>query len=416
MRNLLEVCCGLDVHKEVLVACMLKGGLEEEPEPEIREFSTLLSGLDEFKNWVIENNCRDVAMESTGVYWFPIYNVLESIFYEDDREDKVNIIVANPHHMKNVPGKKTDIKDSQWIATLLRAGLLSKSYIPPKEIREMRDWTRYRDVLIKELVGHKNRIEKYLQQCGFKLSTILSDIFGLSGTLLIRRLCEKGRLTTLDVNECLKGTLRNKVSEVRLAVAGELSEHDRVFLSNLVSVKESCDRQIEEVERRIVEESQKYEPALLLLETIPAVQRRAGSIIISELGTDLSMFPTAGHLCKWAGLCPGDNESAGKKKSTRITKGNPRIKSVMCQCAWAATRCKSFFLRDWFYKLRARRGTKKALIAVARKLLAIIWHVLTTGEAYSEERYEQTRKNEEERRKQKLKAEAAKLGFKLIPA
>ncbi len=416
MRNLLEVCCGLDVHKEVLVACMLKGGLEEEPEPEIREFPTLLSGLDESKNWIIENDCRDVAMESTGVYWFPIYNVLESIFYEDGREDKVNIIVANPHHMKNVPGKKTDIKDSQWIATLPRAGLLSKSYIPPKEIRELRDWTRYRDVLIKELVGHKNRIEKHLQQCGFKLSTILSDIFGLSGTLLIQRLCEKGRLTTLDVDECLKGTLRNKASEVRLAAAGKLSEHDRVFLSNLVSVKDSCDRQIEEVERHIVEGSQKYEPALLLLETIPAVQRRAGSTIISELGIDLSMFPTAGHLCKWAGLCPGDNESAGKKKSTRITKGNPRIKSVMCQFAWAAARCKDFFLRDWFYKLRARRGTKKALIAVARKLLAIIWHVLSTGEAYSEKRYEQTRKNEEERRKQKLKAEASKLGFKLIPA
>ncbi len=413
MRNLLEVCCGLDVHKEVLVACMLKGGLEDEPEPVIREFPTFLSGLNEFKNWVIENNCRDVAMESTGVYWFPIYNILESIFYE---EEKVNIIVANPHHMKNVPGKKTDMKDSYWIASLLRAGLLAPSYIPPKEIRELRDWTRYRDILTKELVGHKNRIEKHLQQCGFKLSTILSDIFGTSGELLIKKLCENGKLTEKDVDECLKGTLRNKASDVRLAVAGKLSEHDRLFLSNLVKVKESCDEQIEVVEKYIVEESEKYEPAMQLLETVPALQKRAATIIISELGTDLSMFPTAGHLCKWAGLCPGDNESAGKKKSTRITKGNPHIKSVMCQCAWAATRCKNFFLRDWFYKLRARRGTKKALIAVARKLLAIVWHILTTGKAYSEERYEQTKKNEEERRKQKLKAEASRLGFKLIPA
>lgn len=164
MRNLLEVCCGLDVHKEVLVACMLKGGIDEEPEPVTKEFPTLLSGLDEFKSWVIENGCRDVAMESTGVYWFPIYNVLESIFYE---EDQINIIVANPHHMKNVPGKKTDIKDAHWIATLLRAGLLSPSYIPPKEIRELRDWTRYRDILIKELVGHKNRIEKQLAAVRF---------------------------------------------------------------------------------------------------------------------------------------------------------------------------------------------------------------------------------------------------------
>lgn len=412
MRNLLEVCCGLDVHKDVLVACMLKGGIDEDPEPIIKEFSTLLRGLDEFKAWLIEHNCHDVAMESTGVYWFPIYNVLESILYEDGQ---VNIIVANPHHMKNVPGKKTDIKDSHWIATLLRAGLLNASYIPPKEIRELRDWTRYRDVLVKELVGHKNRIEKHLQQCGFKLSSIISDIFGMSGYALIKKLCEKGTLTALDVEGCLHGTLKAKSAEVQLAVAGKLSAHDKSFLTNLVKTMENCQKEIEDIEGYITDYAHRYEPAIQLLETIPAVQRRASTIIISELGVDLSMFPTAGHLCKWAGLCPGDNESAKKKKSMRITKGNPRIKSVMVQCAWAATRCKSFFLRDWFYRLRARRGTKKALIAVARKLLSIIWHILTTGEIYEETMYEETKKNQEERRKQKLKAEAAKLGFKLIP-
>ena len=413
MRNLLEVCCGIDVHKEILVACMLKGGIEEEPEPIIKEFSTLLSGLDEFKSWLIEHNCHDVAMESTGVYWFPIYNVLESIFYEDGQ---MNIIVANPHHMKNVPGKKTDIKDSQWIATLLCARLLAPSYIPPKEVRELRDWKRYRDILIKELVGHKNRIEKHLQQCGFKLSSILSDIFGISGYELIRKLCEKGKLTTLDVKGCLHGTLRAKSDEVQQAVAGRLSAHDRLFLTNLVKVMEHCRKEIEEAECHITVYAQQYEPTLQLLETIPALQRRASTIIVSELGVDFSMFPTAGHLCKWAGLCPGDNESAKKKKTMRITKGNPRIKSVMVQCAWAATRCKNFFLRDWFYRLRARRGTKKALIAVARKLLAMVWHILTTGEIYEETRYEKTKKNQEDRRKQRLKTEAAKLGFKLVPA
>ena len=279
MQNLLDICCGLDVHKEVLVACLLKGRLDEEPEPEIREFPTLLNGLDEFKKWIIENNCRHVAMESTGVYWFPIYNV--SILYDDDEQKNVKIIVANPHHMKNVPGKKTDIKDAHWIATLLRAGLLAPSYIPPKEIRELRDWTRYRDILIKEMVGHKNRIEKYLQQCGFKLSTILTDIFGVSGIQLIKRLCEKGKLTASDVDECLKGTLRNKMEDVQLAVAGQLSDHDRLFLKNLVKVKENCDSEIEEVENRISEYAGKYEPALELLETIPAVQRRASTWVMS---------------------------------------------------------------------------------------------------------------------------------------
>lgn len=413
MRNLLETCCGVDVHKEILVACMLKGHIDEEPEPIIKEFSTLLCGLDEFKKWIIENDCHDVAMESTGVYWFPIYNVLESVFYEDGQ---VNIIVANPRHMKNVPGKKTDVKDAHWIATLLRAGLLAPSYIPPKDIRELRDWTRYRDILVKELVGHKNRIEKHLQQFGFKLSTILSDIFGLSGTELIKMLCEKGFLTQLDIEECLHGTLRKKTNIVKQAVAGQLSTHDKRFLSNLMKVMENCQKEIEEVEYQIMDCAQRYEHSLQLLETVPAIKRRASTIIVSELGVDLSMFPTAGHLCKWAGLCPGDNESAKKKKTTRITKGNPRIKSVMVQCAWAATRCKRFFLRDWFYRLKARRGTKRALIAVARKLLSIVWHILTSGEMYDEMRYEETKKSQEERRRQKLKAEAEKLGYKLIPA
>lgn len=412
MRNLLEVCCGVDVHKEVLVACLLKGNIDEEPEPIIREFPTLLSGLDAFKAWLVENNCRDVAMESTGVYWFPIYNVLETIFIE---EGGLHIIVANPHHMKNVPGKKTDIKDAHWIATLLRAGLLTASFIPGKEIRELRDWTRYRDIIVKEMVGHKNRIEKFLQQCGIKLSTFLTDIFGISGMLLIRKLTEKGKLSTVDVQLCLKGTLRNKLSEVQQAVDGQLSEHERLFLSKLVDTFDNCKKEVESIEQNIMIYASKYEPTLCLLETVPALQRQTATIIISELGIDLSMFPTAGHLCKWAGLCPGDYESAGKKKSTKITKGNPHIKSILVQCAWAATRCKKFFLRDWFYRLRSRRGTKKALIAVARKLLTIIWNMITNQQIYSEERYCIVQQQQEERRMQKLKTEAAKMGLKLVP-
>jgi len=198
----------------------------------------------------------------------------------------------------------------------------------------------------------------------------------MSGFELIKNLCVKGKLTQLDVEACLHGTLRAKSIEVQQAVAGQLSAHDKVFLTNLVKVMENCQKEIEEVEHYVESSACQHEPILRLLETVPAIQRRASTIIISELGIDLTVFPTAGHLCKWAGLCPGDNESAGKKKTARITKGNPRIKSVMVQCAWAATRCKSFFLRDWFYRLRARRGTKKALIAIARKLLSVVWHIL----------------------------------------
>jgi len=413
MRDLLEICCGLDVHKEVLVACLLKGSLESEPLAEIREFTTLLSGLDEFKAWLIQNDCREVAMESTGVYWFPIYNVLESMF---ENEGGVHITVANPRHMKNVPGKKTDIKDSQWIAGLLRAGLLTASYIPPREIRELRDWTRYRRTLVQEMTGHKNRVEKYLQQCGFKLSTFLTDIFGTSGMSLIQKLCDSGYIGSDEVLTMLRGTARNKLADIRQAVNGRLTEHERIFLSMLVRNLQQSQSEIVEVEKNITACAEKFKPTLVLLETLPAVQRLSAITIVSELGINVSMFPTAAHLCSWAGLCPGNNESAGKRKTTHITKGNPHLKNVLCQCAWAATRSKSCYLRGWFWKIKGRRGLKKAVIALSRKLLTIIWNMLTTGEIYDEARYSQIKQRQEELRKFRLMNDAAKLGMRLIPA
>lgn len=411
MQDLLEICCGLDVHKDMVVACLLKGNLGSEPEEEIREFSTLLSGLENMKTWLLENNCTDIALESTGVYWFPIYNVLEAIS-EDDV--KFNTIVANPHHMKNVPGKKTDIKDSRWIAGLLRAGLLAPSYIPPRDIRELRDWTRYRKILIQEMTGHKNRIEKQLQACGFKLSSVLTDIFGITGMLLIQKLCQCGYISPEEVLSHLRGTVRNKLDDVKQAVNGKMSEHDRRFLSMLVRNYEQCLREIEAVEAEIETCSRKFDGAITLLETIPGINRLTATTIISEIGIDLSMFPSAAHLCSWAGMVPGDNESAGKKKSTRLRKGNPHVKSVICQCAWAATKSKKNYLREWFWKLSRRRGTKKAVIALGHKLLIIIYHMLTTGEVYDENRYSEVKTRMDESKKQKLIAEAKKYGLVLV--
>ncbi|WP_425057927.1 IS110 family transposase ISCsa3 [Sporomusa carbonis] len=413
MRDLLEVCCGLDVHKEVVVACLLKGVLGQEPTSEIREFSTLLSGLDKLKSWLIENNCREVAMESTGVYWFPIYNVLEAVFEE---EGGINITVTNPRHMKNVPGKKTDVNDAKWIAGLLRAGLLNASYIPPRQVRELRDWTRYRKTIVQEMTGHKNRVEKYLQQCGFKLSTFLTDIFGQSGISLIHKLCDVGYISPDDVLSHLRGTARKKLDDIKQAVNGRLNEHERSFLSMLVRNFEQCLREIEDIEKKIMECAGKFEEAIRLVETVPGIQRLTAITIISEIGTDLNMFPTAAHLCSWAGMCPGNNESAGKKKSTRLSKGNLQLKNILCQCSWAATRNKKTYLRDWYWKLSRRRGMKKAIIALGRKLLTIIYHMLTTGELYDETRYGQAKNRHEEIRRNKLIAEAQRLGLKLLPA
>ena len=351
-------------------------------------------------------------MESTGVYWFPIYNVLEALSDEED----VHIIVANPRHMKNVPGKKTDIKDSRWIAGLLRAGLLAPSYIPPRDIRELRDWTRYRRSLVQELTSHKNRIEKHLQSCGFKLSTVLTDIFGITGLALIKHLCAVGHIAPGEVLFHLKGTTRNKLDVVQQAVNGKLSEHERRFLSMLVRNFEQCQNEIAAVEQEIADYSKKYESALSLLETIPGVSRLSATTIISEIGVDLHMFPTAAHLCSWAGLVPGDNMSAGKKKSTRLRNGNPYVKSVICQCGWAAARSKKNYLRSWFWALSRRRGTKKAVIALGHKLLIIIYNMLLTGEVYDENRYAVVQSRTEEYKKQRLLAEARKYGLVLASA
>lgn len=412
MKDLLEVCCGLDVHKDMVVACLLKGELGNEPEAEIVEYSTLLSGLDNLKTWLVENNCRDVAMESTGVYWFQIYNVLESMFSE---EGGVHITVTNPRHMKNVPGKKTDTNDARWIAGLLRAGLLTPSYIPPRDIRELRDWTRYRKTLVRAMTGHKNRIEKYLQQCGFKLSTFLSDIFGLTGMTIIKRLCTAGFIAPAEIDAMVFSTARKKIPELLQALNGRMTAHEMDFLSMLVRIYERSLTEITEVEASLMQCAQKYEATVSLIETVPGIQRLTAVSIISELGTDLSMFPSAGHLCSWVGMCPGNNESAGKKKSTRITPGNAHLKSVLCQCAWAAIRSKRNYLREWFYKLSRRRGMKKAVIALGRKMLVILYNMLTTGECYNEKHFAEAQNKYDEIRKRRLISEAKKLGLELVP-
>jgi transposase len=316
MQPILDICCGLDVHKESVVACIIKTKTktvldrkQEDVEKEIRVFKTFLNDLIDLKNWVEANNCHHVAMESTGVYWYPVYDALETAFNGD-----IEILVTNARHMKNVPGKKTDIKDAEWIATLLRAGLLRGSFIPPVDIRELRQLTRYRKNIVEDINKQKNRIEKSLQQAGFKLSTFLSDVFGVSGTNLINVLITKGTITPSDVDKEVKRISPEKKAEIKFAINGKLTAHQRSLLKMQMSLLNELNKHLASVEDSIAAVSEKFEKQINCLDTIPGIAITSATAIIAEIGIDMSKFPTAEHFCSWAGLCPGDNQSAGKKK------------------------------------------------------------------------------------------------------
>ena len=407
MKDLLEICCGLDVHRDMVVACLLKGSLGKEPSSEIREFSALLSGLEELKNWPVEEKCQDIAMESTGVYRYVIYNVLEAGF----EGFNIKITVTNPQRMKNAPCKKADIKDAQWIALLLRAGSLQPSYVPPKDIRELRELTRYRRIMIQQMSAHKNRIEKYLQQCGFKLSAFLSDVFGTSGKSLIGQLCKDGYILPNDVINHLYGTARRKESDIRKAINGKLNENQRIFLSMLMEWLEKYEDEIIRIEERIMLNAEKYRHAIDLVCTMPSIQEMTAITIISEIGVDLSMFKTSQQLCSWAGMSPGSNISAGKNKSTKASKGNAYIKCVLCQCSWGITRCRKTYLSEWFWKLKQRRGSNKAIVALGRKVLTFIYHILNNKEPFDDSRHKEIKIKQEEIKKKRIITEAKKYGL-----
>lgn len=318
MQDILETCCGLDVHKETVVACLLKGGTASKPEVYTRSFPTLIVGLEELRTWLEQENCRHVAMESTGVYWQPVYNVLESAF-----DGAVVLIVANARHMKNVPGKKTDVKDAEWIATLLRAGLLQGSFIPSQPIRRLRDLTRYRKSIVEEISSQKNRIEKHLQSCGFKLSTFLTDIFGVSGRAIINQLAQTGKITPDEVDVLVKKRARVKLNEIKQAVNGDMDPLQREFLSMLLKhFDESCEH-LKLIEQKIDEELLKYQRQLEQLDGIPGISKTAAAAVLAEIGIDMAQFKTAEHICSWAGLSPGNYESAGKKSPLVHSMGIP---------------------------------------------------------------------------------------------
>lgn len=408
MQDILECCMGLDVHRDTIVACLLTGPIGAVPECEVRTFGTLAPELAKLRDWVVANNCQTIAMESTGIYWHPIYELLEPCF-----DSEIHLLVVNARHMKNVPGKKTDIRDSEWIATLLRAGLLKGSFIPEKTFRELRHFTRYRKKVIADITAQKNRINKFLHSSGFRLSMFLTDIFGASGRNIMRHLVAHGSIDREGMDRCLKTQTRNRLEEILISANGTLSAHQREFLSMMLSYLEQIESHKKQVEEAIDSEILKHSEALSLLCSIPGIDVTSAAAIIAEIGIDMTAFPSAGHLCSWAGLTPSNNESAGKRKSAHIGKGNNYLKSMLCEISWVICGKRKLYLSGWYWRIKQRKGAKRAVVALARKLLSIIYTMLKTGVPFNEDCFEQRRKQCEQKRTSRMIHELTKLGFRV---
>src|SRR5712692_2493151 len=344
--------------------------------PAIRKtFGTVTRQLLQMIDWLIESGVTHVAMESTGSYWKPLFNLLENTDLE--------VLVANPRYMRAVPGRKTDVKDAEWIADLLCHGLLRQSFVPPKPIRELRDLTRYRRKLVESQSAERNRLLKVLETANIKLASVATDVFGTSGRLMLRALIE-GKTTPEEMADLAKGRLRQKIDELGPALEGKLEEHHRFLLRLQLDRLEAAEKDLAVLEQRLQEKLKPYAEQLTLLDEIPGVDWTLAAVIIAELGVDMSVFGSVSQLASWAGVCPGNNESAGKRKSSRIPKGNVYLKTALVEAANAAAKAKGTYLRDKFYRLKARRGYKRAAVAVAHKILVAIYHMLSHQVCYNE--------------------------------
>jgi transposase len=374
MQTLVERGCGLDVHQATVVACLFVVPKDGRLQKQVRTFGTTTQELVGLRDWLRAEGCTHLAMESTGVYWKPVYAVLEG---------ELEIVVANAQHVKKVPGRKTDVKDAEWLADLLCHGLLRPSFVPPQPIRELRDLTRYRRKLVQSQAAERNRLLKLLESANIKLASVATDVFGVSGRLMLRALIE-GQTSPKEMAQLAKNKLRNKIPELELALDGRIQEHHRFLLKLQLDRLEWVEKDIEVLQQRIQQKLQPYTTQLALLDEIPGVDWTLAAVIIAELGVDMSVFENVSQLASWAGVCSGNNESAGKRKSSRIPKGNVYLKTALVEAAHSAAKAKGTYLRDKFYRLKARRGYKRAAVAIAHKILVAIYHMLSQQVAYND--------------------------------
>lgn len=374
MEAIVERSCGLDVHQASVVACLLVGPADRRPRKEVRTFGTTTGDLIRMREWLSGAGCTHVGMESTGIYWMPVYAILEGHF---------ELIVGNASHIKQVPGRKTDVKDSEWIADLIRHGLVRRSFVPPKPLRELRELLRYRRKLVESQTAERNRMLKLLETANIKLASVATDVFGVSGRLMLRALLD-GTSAPEQIAALAKGRLRKKSVELAAALNGRIEDHHRFLLSMQLERMEQIEQCIEKLDLRIDEKLVPYQQQLERLKQIPGVERVSAAVIIAELGVDMTVFPTVKHAAAWVGVCPGNNESAGKRRGPPGRKGNYHLTTTLVQAAIGASRTKGTYLKERYWRLKARRGPKRAAMAIAHKILIAAYHMLAAGTDHHE--------------------------------
>jgi transposase len=372
MEPIVERVAGVDVGQATVVATILLGPAHKRPRKETRTFRSVTQELLAMRDWFMSEGVTQVAMESTGIYWRPVHAVLE---------DGFDVILGNAHHIRNVPGRKTDVKDSEWIADLARHGLIARSFVPPKPLRHLRDLLRYRRTLVETRSAERSRLLRLLETAQIKISSVASDVFGVSGMLMLRALAE-GQRTPQEMAAFAKGKLLEKLHDLELALDGRIEAPHRFLLRLQLRRLDLIGADIEAIDREVDVRLAPYAHAHTLLQQIPGVKHHTAAILIAEIGTDMSVFRGPKHLAAWAGLCPGNNESAGKRKDARSRKGNPGLRTALIEAAMAASRKKGSYLKDKFYRLKARRGHRRAAVAIAHKILIAAYHMLRSDADY----------------------------------
>lgn len=403
MKRLIERCAGLDVHRDTVVACVLIS-TGAEPDSEIRTFGTMTSDLLALADWLAAWGVTVVGMESTGVYWKPVYYLLE---------DRFETQLLNASHLRNVPGRKTDVADAVWIAELVCHGLVRASFVPPPPIRELRDLTRYRRAVTDERVRETQRLHKVLEDAGIKLSSVASKVLSVSGRAMMDAMID-GVTDPEQLAQLAKGRLRDKIPQLREALTGRFRPHHALMVTEMLSHIDSLDGTIERIGNQIEEVMAPFASQVELLCTIPGVGQKVAQILIAEIGPDMARFPTAGHLASWAGLCPGNHQSAARHGPGTTRKGSKWLRRALIEAAHAAARTKNSYLRAQYHRIRGRRGPKKAAVAVAHSILVIAWHLLTTNQPYHDlgENYYQQRHNPDTQRN-RLVHQLQQLGYQV---
>jgi transposase len=374
MEVLHPICAGLDVHKETVVACVrhMSGG---KVKTEVRTFATTTGALLELSAWLGAGQVTHIAMEATGVYWKPVWHILA--------DGDFQLLLANAAHVKNVPGRKTDVKDAEWLADLLAHGLIRASFVPDQPTQQMRDLLRTRKQLVRERISHTQRIQKALEDANIKLDMVVTNILGLTGRRILQRLID-GETLPEALATLAHRNIQASRDQLEAALRGRVTPHHRFLLTLHLDQIDALDAAIASIDKEVEGNLEPFRAAQQLLSAIPGISQLSARVILSEIGLDMSRFQTAGHLVSWAGLCPRNDESAGKRRSTRMRKGAPWLKTILIQCGWAAMRTKGSYFQAQYYRLRSRRGARKAVCAVAASLLTTIYHMLKNGACYQD--------------------------------